>query len=88
MSEFPQTNARLCPASETLFASIVERRLKHPDDPVLNRHVRTAIARPTPRGWRLDKPQTRQQIDACIALAMGVEAAERRPVPTEVVGWL
>jgi phage terminase large subunit-like protein len=51
---FPQSNARMVPASERLHAAIVEKRLQHPDDSALNAHVRAAIARDTPRGWRID----------------------------------
>ena len=88
ITEFPQSNARMGPASERLHAAIVERRLSHLDDPALNAHVRQAIARDTPRGWRLDKLKSRDNIDAVVALAMAVEAAEA-PTPTvELLGWL
>lgn len=88
ITEFPQSNARMGPASERLHAAIVERRLSHLDDPALNAHVRQAIARDTPRGWRLDKTKSRDQIDAVVALAMAVEGAES-PTPTvELLGWL
>jgi phage terminase large subunit-like protein len=76
------------PASERLHAAIVEGRLRHPDDPALNSHVRQAVARDTPRGWRLDKLKSRDQIDAVVALAMAVEAAENKPAPVELLGWL
>jgi phage terminase large subunit-like protein len=88
VTEFPQSNARMGPASERLHAAIVEKRLSHPDHPALNAHVRAAIARDTPRGWRIDKLKSRDQIDAVVALAMAVEAAEQ-PAPTvELLGWL
>jgi phage terminase large subunit-like protein len=88
VTEFPQSNARMGPASERLHAAIVERRLRHPDDPVLNSHVRQAVARDTPRGWRIDKLKSRDTIDAVVALAMAVEAAENKPAPVELLGWL
>jgi phage terminase large subunit-like protein len=88
ITEFPQSNARMGPASERLHAAIVEGRLRHPDDPTLNSHVRQAVARDTPRGWRLDKLKSRDQIDAVVALAMAVEAAENKPAPVEILGWL
>jgi phage terminase large subunit-like protein len=88
VTEFPQSNARMGPASERLHAAIVEKRLRHLDDPVLNSHVRAAIARDTPRGWRIDKAKSRDNIDAVVALAMAVEAAEQ-PAPTvELLGFL
>jgi phage terminase large subunit-like protein len=88
VTEFPQSNARMGPASERLHAAIVERRLSHPDDPALNAHVRQAIARDTPRGWRIDKMKSRDNIDAVVALAMAVKAAENKPAPVELLGWL
>jgi hypothetical protein len=47
-----------------------------------------AIARHSRRGWRIDKPNLRANIDAMIALAMAVERAEQVPEPVELVGWL
>jgi len=86
--DFPQSNARMGPSSERLHAAIVERRLTHRDDPALNAHVRQAIARDTPRGWRLDKTKSRDQIDAVVALAMAVEAAEAPVAAVELLGWV
>jgi phage terminase large subunit-like protein len=88
VTEFPQSNARMGPASERLHGAIVEGRLTHPDDPVLNSHVRAAIARDTPRGWRIDKMKSRDNIDACVALCMAVEAAEAPVQETVFHGWL
>jgi phage terminase large subunit-like protein len=86
--QFPQSNVRMVPASERLYAAVIERRLTHPNDAVLNRHVATAVARSTPRGWRLDKAKSIHQIDAVVALAMAVERAEQRRAPVELLGWL
>jgi len=61
---------------------------RHPDDEQLNAHVHAAIARDTPRGWRIDKAKSRHNIDAVVALAMAVEAAENKPAPVELLGWL
>ena len=88
MVEFPQTAARMVPASERLLGAIVEGRLTHANDPTLNEHVARAIARETPRGWRLDKARETDQIDALIALAMAVDLASE-PVPAGAfLGWL
>jgi hypothetical protein len=76
------------PASERLHAAIVEGRLKHPNDEQLNAHVRAAIARDTPRGWRIDTAKSRHNIDAVVVLAMAVEAAENKPALVELLGWL
>lgn len=88
MVSFPQSHARMTAASEGLHAAIVEGRLKHPGDPELDRHVASAVAKPTGRGWRLDKASRGVQIDAAVALAMCVERAEQRDPEPELVGWL
>ena len=69
-------------ASERLHAAIMERRLTHRDDPALNAHVRQAFTRDTPRGWRLDKTKSRDNIDAVVALAMAVEGRRARHRPS------
>jgi hypothetical protein len=40
------------------------------------------------RGWRLDKPDPRTNIDAAIALAMATQAHAYQPQPVELLGWL
>jgi phage terminase large subunit-like protein len=91
MVQFPQHDARLVPATERLSAAILERRLHHPGDPVLDAHVHAAIARQTARGARIAHAGGRQpqnRIDAVIALAMAVDRAENQPEPTRLIGWL
>jgi phage terminase large subunit-like protein len=85
---FPQHDARMIPASARLHAAIVEQRITLPDDQELARHASEAIARHSRRGWRIDKPNPRANIDAVIALAMAVERAEQVPEPVELLGWL
>ena len=84
---FPQSHSRMLPASEGLHAVIVERKLRHPGHPELDRHVAGAVARATGRGWRLDKSSRGAQIDAVIALAMAVERAQYKPEPVRLLGW-
>ena len=86
--QFPQSAARMIPASERLYRAVIEGRIRHPDDPDLNAHVASAVARDTSRGWRLDKSHRSAQIDAVIALAMALERAEHRPEPVELLGWV
>ncbi len=85
---FPQHDARMIPASARLHAAIVERRITLPDSPELARHAANAIARHSRRGWRIDKPTPRTNIDAIVALCMAVERAEHKPEPVELLGWL
>jgi hypothetical protein len=85
---FPQHDARMIPASARLHAAIVEQRITLPDGHELAHHASDAVARHSRRGWRIDKPNPRANIDAVIALAMAVERAEQVPEPVELLGWL
>ena len=85
---FPQSNVRMVPASERLYQAVREGTLQHPNHSGLNRHVARTIARKTPRGWRIDKEKSRDQIDGVVALAMAVDRVSNRSEPAEVVGWL
>jgi hypothetical protein len=40
------------------------------------------------RGWRIDKANWNDKIDAVITLAMALDRLENRPEPTRLVGWL
>ncbi len=84
---FPQSHARMLPASEGLHAAIVEGRLRHPGHADLDQHVANAVARKTGRGWRLDKSAHDVQIDAAVALAMATERAQVKLEPVRLLGW-
>ena len=74
------TTARIVPASERLSAAILERRLRHPGDPVLDAHVAAAVAKQTERGARIAHAggrHTSKRIDAVIALAMAARPRSR-----------
>lgn len=85
--EFPQHDSRMIPASEHLHRVIVEGRLTHGGDPELDRHINNAVAKPKPRGWRLDKSAENAQIDAAVALSMACLRIEQRPAPVRFHGW-
>jgi phage terminase large subunit-like protein len=86
---FPQSDARMIPASAALHQAVVEGRIHHPNDERLNEHVAAAVARHGRRGWRIDQGERSGNIDGLIALAMAFEAATSPPPPTtEVLGWL
>ena len=78
----------MIPASARLHAAVVEQRLTLPSDPELARHASDAIARHSRRGWRIDKPNGRVQIDGIIALCMAVDRHANRPAPAELLGWV
>lgn len=87
--EWPQSETRMTICSERLHGLVVEQRLRHPGVAELDRHVANALAKPTPRGWRLVKSAEGAQIDACISLAMAAERASTpAEPPAELLGWV
>lgn len=87
--EVPMSSTRMGAASESLHGAIVGGRLEHPDHPELNQHVASAIAKQTPRGWRIDKSADGVQIDALVALMIAVERADQPAAPpARLLGWL
>jgi Terminase large subunit, endonuclease domain len=88
VSAFPQHDARMIPASQRLYDAIVEGRIVHGNDPQLNAHVATAIARQGRRGWRIDKANRSDKIDAFVSLAMALDRLEDRPAPARLIGWM
>lgn len=86
--EWPQSETRMTLCSENLHRLVVEQRLRHPGVAELDRHVANAIAKPTPRGWRLTKSSEVVQVDAVISLAMAAERAEYQPPVVQLLGWI
>lgn len=87
--EWPQSETRMTLCSERLHGLVIEQRLRHPGVAELDRHVANAVAKPTPRGWRLVKSAEAANIDAVIALAMAAErAATPAPQPPRLLGWV
>jgi len=87
--EVPMSSTRMGQASENLHGAIVAKRLVHPDHPELNAHVANAVAKQTPRGWRLDKSGEGVQIDAVVALMIAVERADQPAAEApKLLGWL
>lgn len=86
--EWPQSESRMTRCSEHLHRLVIEGRIRHAGHPTLDSHIANAIAKPTPRGWRLVKSGESAHIDSVIALAMAAEQAERQPAPVKLLGWL
>lgn len=88
LTEWPQSETRMTICSERLHGLVVEQRLRHPGVAELDRHVAAAVAKPTPRGWRLVKSAEAAQIDALIALAMAAERATQPVAELKFHGWV
>lgn len=76
IEDFAQTNQQMARACQRLYDAVAAGRLRHGGDAVLAEHVLGAAMRETPFGWRLVKAEESRRIDAAIALAMAVDAAE------------
>ena len=68
--EFPQSPERLIPADGFLFELVTGGDLRHPDDPVLNRHAGAAAWRETERGRYLAKSISAGHMDLIRAGSM------------------
>jgi phage terminase large subunit-like protein len=90
--DWPQSNERVCPASQRLRDLIVDGKLRHPGDQDLDRAVELAVARQVSRGWRIDRPGGRgardEPIDPLVALMMAVEQALAPKHEVKLLGWL
>lgn len=74
--EWPQTDQRMVPATETMWNLVVrDANLRHNGDPVLRKHFMAAVAEDTGRGVRLAKKQSTRPVDATIASLMCVHTA-------------
>lgn len=75
--EFPQSAARMVPATGKLFDAVAERQVTHSGDPRLARHIGNAIAKAESRGVRLVKEHKKstRRIDLAIAAVMAHDRA-------------
>jgi phage terminase large subunit-like protein len=69
VSEFPQTPARMSPATQGFRDTVVNRQLTHSGDSRLARHVGNCAVREDSRGTRVAKQakDSRRKIDAAVA---------------------
>ena len=89
VSAFPQTDARMIPASHALHRAVVERRLVLPADETLSRARRARGRPPVPPGMAPRSPVTirRAEHRRDHRARDGARPAENQPQGLEVVGW-
>lgn len=76
MVEFPQTDAKMVPASQNLFELIKTGALKHDHSRRMHNHMRSVVPKMKERGWRIARPAaSTKAIDGAVALAMAAYAA-------------
>lgn len=78
VEEFTQSVDNLTSAADALYTFIKSGKMVlyyNTDD--LDRHVMSATAKETPRGWRIAKELARKHIDGAVALAMALSLARQ-----------
>lgn len=85
--EFPQSPARMIPATTRFFEAVMNRSLTHSGDPRLARHLANCVIKTDARGSRLSKDAkaSPRKIDLAVSAVMALERAcaepEREPEP-------
>jgi phage terminase large subunit-like protein len=75
------------PAIDAVELAVMERKLVHPSNPILNWNIANAVAVLDPAGNRkLDKEKSRFRIDGAVALAMlmGLRSRDRQIKPIDI----
>lgn len=81
--EFPQSPARMTPATQRFYEAAVNRELRHSGDPRLARHLANAVLKVDSRGQRITKAtrNSPRKIDLAVAAVMALDrAAQVQPV--------
>jgi len=81
MAEYPQSAARMVPASGMAYEKIIAGLLVHDDDPISSGQVTAAVPKVSGEGWRLSKGRSRRKVDSAIALVMALDRLANPPVP-------
>jgi phage terminase large subunit-like protein len=81
----------MAPAIDALELAVLERKIAHASNPVLNWNIANAIATVDPAGNRkLDKEKARFRIDGAVSLAMGIglKARDRREREIDILSLI
>jgi phage terminase large subunit-like protein len=81
--EFPQSAARMTPATNRFTDMVSTRALTHDGNAALTRHVSNAVLKQDSRGTRIVKESksSTRRIDLAVAAVMGVERAVNQEAP-------
>jgi phage terminase large subunit-like protein len=79
--EYPQSPARMVPATQRFFESVMNRALTHSGDPRLARHIKNAVIKQTARGLMIfkDFKGSPRKIDLAVASIIGMDRACTTP---------
>lgn len=81
--EFPQSPARMIPATTRFYEAVMGQLLTHSGDPRLARHMANVVIKTDSRGSRLSKDakHSPRKIDLAVAAVMALERACQEPEP-------
>jgi phage terminase large subunit-like protein len=81
--EFPQSPARMVPATQRFYEAVLNQSVTHSGDPRLARHMDNAKLKVDARGSRLAKESrhSAKKIDLAVAAVMGLDRAMQPPEP-------
>lgn len=84
--EFPQSPARMVPATQRFYEAVLNKTVTHSGDPRLARHLSNCILRTDSRGSRLSKDAkgSPRKIDLAVSAVMALERACQEPEVTPV----
>jgi phage terminase large subunit-like protein len=79
--EFPQSPARMIPATQRFYEAVLNKTLAHSGDPRLARHLSNCVLRTDSRGSRLSKDakHSPRKIDLAVSAVMALERACQEP---------
>lgn len=75
MEPFAQSPEKMTMATETLQRLAIDERIRHGNDPVLNKEMGGVGVAPTERGVRISKRKSGLKIDCAVASAMALQIA-------------
>ncbi len=80
--EFPQSPARMTPATQRFYEATMNRQLTHSGDPRLSRHMDAAVLKVDSRGQRVTKESkhSARRIDLAVAAVMAFDRASAMDV--------
>ena len=84
MEEFPQTQSNLTAASQCLYDLINGCNLSLYPDAGMRKAISQAVAKETPRGWRISKQTSSHKIDLVAALSFACYGCIQGPVGAEL----
>lgn len=88
MEPFPQSPERMTKATETLQRLVLDGRIRHGGDPVLDEQMAGVGTMPTERGVRISKRKSGLKVDCVVASAMVLDRALGEDEPADDFAFL